>query len=171
MPAVGFHELGRHAELASGAEDRAHEYPVDVGLSRHRPEVGRFGGEAGCGGARPDDDRLQPGERGRDRVREGERQEVDLRVGPQQAEGEDHEPCEGPGHRAGRRRLPRRDLVDLRRHLRRGGVAVGRPLGEGAAEHAVEADDGRVAGEGRRLLVQGGGEHLNDRRPEEGRPP
>jgi hypothetical protein len=161
------HELGRGAELVARAEERAHEDPVHVGVGGQGPEVGGLGGEAGGGRARPYEEGREPGERRRDRVGEGEGEEVDLGVGPQQAEGEDHEAGQRPGHGGGARRAPRRDPFDLCRHLRSRGRAVGRALGERAAEHAVEGHDGRVAGESRRMLVEGRGEDLDDRRSAE----
>ena len=59
-------------------------------------EVRACGAEAGGGGARPDDDRRQAGERGGDGVSEGEGEEVDLGVGPQQAKGEDDQAGQRP---------------------------------------------------------------------------
>src|SRR5262249_4336174 len=52
--------------------------------------------------ARADDEGAEAAERGRHGVGQGEAEEVDLGVGPQHAEGQDHEPGEGEGRCGGR---------------------------------------------------------------------
>ena len=86
------HELCRDAQLVARAQQGPEQTVVDVRLRRERLEVGRLAGEARDRGARAHHDRGQPGQRVGDGVREREREEVDLRVGPQHPEGQHHEP-------------------------------------------------------------------------------
>ena len=137
------HELSGRAQLLARAQEGAGQHPVDVGLCRERLEVRRLGREARGGGARANDHRRQPGERRRDRVGQGEREEVDLGVGPQHAEGEDDQSRHRPRHGRSRGAPDGRDRLQLRRHLRGRRGPVGRALGERPAQHAVERHDGR----------------------------
>ena len=164
-------ELRGHSELVAGAQERPQQHPIDVGLRGYRPQVRRVGGEAGRGGARSDHQRRQPREGHGDRVGEGEAEEVDLGVRAEQAERQDDDTGQRPRDRRADRTGPGVDGVDLAGHLRGGGGPVGRPLGESAAQDAVERHHRGVSGQRRWLLVQRGTQHLDDRRSQKGGPP
>ena len=92
-----FDELRRGAQLIAGSQQRAHDDAIDVGFRGQGLEVGCVAGEARCRGARAHDERADTGQRRRDRIRQAERQEVGLRIGPQDAKRQHDDPRERSG--------------------------------------------------------------------------
>ena len=150
-PARRLDQLRRGPQLVAGAQQRAHHHAIDVGLGRQRLEVRRLAGEARGGGARAHDQRADARQRGRDRVRQAEGEEVGLRIGPQDAERQHDQPRQRArqrrrvvavdaangaqllGHRVGRRRPLRRAAWPAR------GGSRGRPRPRPASRSAPAA--------------------------------
>ena len=100
-PTRGFDELHGGAQLLAGAQQRAHDHTVDVGLRRQRLEVRCVTGEARRDRAGTDDERADARQRRRDRIGQAERQKVRLGIGTHDAERQHHEARErlGPDRR------------------------------------------------------------------------
>ena len=170
-PARRVDELRRGAQLVAGAHERAHHHAVDVGLGRERLQVGRVGGgEARGGGARADDERAEPRERGGDRVGEAEREEVGLGVRPQDAEGQDHEAGEGASQGRALLALHAPHAAQVGRHRVGGRRPPAGALRERAPHHAIDRGDGGGTRQGRGLLVERRVQDLDGVRAAEGGP-
>ena len=167
------HELGRDAQLVARAQQRADEDEVHVGLRRDAPC--RSGASpakrAPAALERTTSDRSPPSELDTASASASD-EEVDLRIGPQQAERQ-HRPA-GSAARAGAAAAPASPSATARARAAiasADGVALGGRLGQRAADHAVEGHHRRRAGQRRRLLVQRRVHHLHRGRAGEGRPP
>ena len=170
-PCRSLHELGRDPQMIPRAQQGTQEDEVHVELGGDGLQVGGLGRKAGAGGARADDEGGQAAQGARHRIGQGEAQEVDLGVGAQHAEGQDHEPGEGEGGSRGLAGVPEDDAREVAGHGLRGRVAVRGRLGQGPADHAIEGHDRRGPREGRWLLVQGRLHDLHGLRPREGGTP
>ena len=170
-PRRSLHELGRDAEAVSRTQQRAQEDEIHVELRGDGLQVRGLGGKAGGGGARANDERRQAAQGRRHRIGQGQAQEVDLGIGAQHAEGQDHEAGEGDGRNRGLDGVSEDDAREVAGHGLRGGVAVRGRLGQGSADHAIEGHDRGGPREGRGLLVQGRLHDLDGLRPREGRTP
>ena len=164
-------ELRRRPELVAGAEQRAHDDAIDVGLGGERLEVGRLGGEARGGGAGAHD------ERGRCRT-----SDVAIASGRLKA----RKSVSGSGRSTRNGSTTRRVSAWARAGVsspvaprtRRSSSAIasadgGRSrglLGERAADDAVDRGHGRGAGERGRLLVERRVQDLDDGPAGERRP-
>ena len=146
-------QLGDHAQLIAGPQDRAGHDPIDIRFRCERLEVRRLPGELRGLRAGPDDERADAGQRRRDRVRQAEGQKIRFLVGTQRSERQNHQARErmrdrgrcGPvGH-------PRR--AQLVGHLIGRREPLGRFLRERVPQHAIDRRDRRHAGQRRRVLV------------------
>ena len=88
-------ELRRSAKLIARSEQRSEDDAIDVSLGRECVQIGDLRTEAAGHDARTHDERWIGGQRGRDRVREAERQEVRFGIRPEDTEGQDDDTREG----------------------------------------------------------------------------
>ncbi len=156
-------ELRRHTHLRPGAQQRAGDGDLHVQLRGQRAQVGRVALEPGGGERRAHHQRLQITERGRDRLGEAEREEVDLGVRPEHPEWQHDQPRDRPGGRrlSGIGQLQRR--AQILRDRRRVGVAIGRPFGGRAVDDPVHGRQRRRAAHRRQRLVHDAVEDLRRR--------
>ena len=160
-----FDQLRRRAKLAAGAENGADERNVHVGVGGELAQVRRLRVEARCRRAGAHQQVGSAGQRHRDCVGQAEGQEIGFGVRAQHAKRQRDE----SGHR------PRRHRRELSRIAIRDGfancgghrdcrvVAIGGLLLQRLVDHAVEPGHRAPAGQGRRLLVQDGVEHVDHR--------
>ncbi len=88
-------ELGRRAQLIAGAQQRPRHDAIDVRFGRRAPcRSGASPAYARRNGARAEDERTDPRERSSNCVRQAECEKVGLRIRPQHAERQHHEPRE-----------------------------------------------------------------------------
>ena len=139
-------ELDRRPQLAAGAQDRAHQRHVHVGVRGQLPQVRGLRIEPRRRRARSHEQVAGSGQRRGDGIGQAEGQEVGLGVRPQDPEWQRDQPGHRP--RSGRRHLARvagRDHPNGRRHRRRRLVAVGGLLLQGLVDHPVEPGHRRSA--------------------------
>ena len=162
----GFDQLRRRAKLVAGAKNGAHERNVHVGVGGELAQVRRLRIEAGRRGAGAHQQVAGAGQRHRDGVGQAEGQEIGFGVRAQHAKRQRDE----SGHRARRHRRElsriavRNGFADRGGHRYRRVVAIGGLLLQRLVDHAVEPGHRAAAGQGRRLLVQDGVEHVDHRR-------
>ena len=109
------------------------------------------------------DERADPRERRGDRVRKAEGEEVGLRIRPQDAERQHHEPRERVRERRDVGRVDAAHGAQLLRHRLGRRRPIVRALGQRPPDHPIDGGDGRRTGERRRLLVARRVQDLDER--------
>ena len=165
-PAGRLDELRHGAQLITGSQQRARDDAIDVRLLGERLEVRRRVGEPRGGRARPHDERADAGERRGDRVGQAEREKIRLGIGAQHPEGQ-HDEARQRARRHRRVVFASAHVAELVRHRLGGRGPLGRFLGEGAADHAIDRRDGRRSRQRRRLLVYRRVQNRDDRAADE----
>ena len=165
------HQLRRRADLVSRPQQRAHHHPIDVRLGGQGLQVGRRRGEAGRGGARPDDQRAQPRQRGRDRVGQAEGEEVGLRIRAEDVEGQHDQARQRVRQRGRPACLHAGDGAQLDGHRLGRFGPVGRALRQRLPNDPIDGRGGRRSHERRGVLVQRRVQDVHHRAADEGGPP
>ena len=133
VPARHLDQLGRDPATVPGGQDGADQHHVDIQVVGDLTQVGLLGGESGRRHRGSHHQRLDAGQRHRDRVGQAGAQEVTIGVGAEQPEGQDRQTGEWSGCRGPSAGPLRRDQgLELGHHGRGVGVALGRVLGERA---------------------------------------
>ena len=167
-PGRHLNQLDGDPHLAVRAEERAEEHHIHSGLGGDRLQIGSVSSETRARGRRPHRERLQTGERLGNGLREAGGKELDLGIGPKQAEREHDEPGHGldPGNRPTVQKGQR--LTDFPRHCSRGGIAVCRLLGERPLDDPVGSQHIRPPYQWWRLVLHQCRVDLIDGAPAEG---